>query len=335
MGGARLRAGAVLSVTGPYRAFGRQAARALRLWAEWDGGVDLELVDDEGIPGRASRSAHDLGRRVDLLLGPYSTLLANAAAGAVLEDGGLLWNHGGSGSHVERGFPGHVISVLTPTTRYAEPFLTWFGAQGGRGELWIAAGRGRFARQVTRAAADACERAGFKHRRVVSAELVRGPAVTAPWSLFSAGSFEEDTEVANWAAGSPSVRVICAVGAGVHRFRDAVSRHDGVLAVAQWVAGRCSAPPIGPSEPAFLRAYEGRWHEPLDYPGVQAVAAAVLATHCARTAGETGRGALWQAATRLRTTTLFGNFEVDPDSGEQTGHQMVLLRWSHDRLSPV
>ncbi len=162
-------------MSGPYHHFGTQAARALRLWAEWDTGVVLDVVDDEGSPARAAAAAQRLGRRADLLLGPYSTVLASAAARAVQEDGGLLWNHGGSGSHVERGFGGHVVSVLTPTPRYAEPFLAWFATAGTVGidtELWIAEGAGRFARQVARGAADRCTATGIAHRRVTSADLL-------------------------------------------------------------------------------------------------------------------------------------------------------------------
>ena len=296
----------------------------------------VEIVDDEGTPQGAAEAAHRFGPRVDLLLGPYSTVLANAAARAIEEDGGLLWNHGGSGSHVERGYPGHVVSILTPTRRYADPFLAWLEAVSSATELWIAAGAGRFARQVAGGAAAGCARAGIEHRRVASAELIRGPAVSGPWNLFSAGSFEEDVELANWAtrSGLPP-RVMCAVGAGVHRFRDAAGRHDGVLGVAQWAAGRRAAAAEGPAEAHFLQAYLDRWHQPLDYPGIQAVAGAVIAVHCARTAGQTGRQALWCAAAELRTSTLFGDFEIDPSTGEQVGHRVVLVHWDGDRLALV
>jgi ABC-type branched-subunit amino acid transport system substrate-binding protein len=329
--------GAALSLSGPYQRFGTQAARALRLWAEWDAGVVLDVVDDEGSQARAATAVHGLARRADLLLGPYSTVLASAAARAVREDGGLLWNQGGSGSHVERGFAGHVVSVLTPTPRYADPFLAWLGTGGTAGigtELWIAEGAGRFARQVARGAADRCAATGIPHRRVTSTDLLRGPAPLTPWSLFSAGSLEEDARVASWATGCGSPpTLLCAVGAGVHGFRELVARHDGVLGVAQWVAGGPAIARLGPDEASFVRAYRDRWQQPPDYPGVQAVAAAVIAVQCARTAGGTDRIALWRAAGELLTTTLFGEFEIDATSGEQTGHRMVLVRWSGDRLA--
>ena len=56
--------------------------------------------------------------RSDLLLGPYFTVLRRAADDMAAEAGWLVWNHGGSGDDVETAHPGHVVSVLTPTSRY-------------------------------------------------------------------------------------------------------------------------------------------------------------------------------------------------------------------------
>jgi hypothetical protein len=67
---------------------------------------------------------------------------------------------------------------------------------------------------------------------------------------------------------------------------------------------------------------------------VQAAATAVIAAHCARLAGTTRREALWQAASSLKTSTLFGAFKIDPATGAQTSHQTVLLQWTGaDRLA--
>jgi hypothetical protein len=77
-----------------------------------------------------------------------------------------------------------------------------------------------------------------------------------------------------------------------------------------------------------LRAYADSGEAALpDYPAVQAVAGAVLATHCARQAGSVTRDALWAAACALDTSTLFGGFRIDPVTGAQVKHRTVLVRW--------
>jgi hypothetical protein len=72
-----------------------------------------------------------------------------------------------------------------------------------------------------------------------------------------------------------------------------------------------------------------------DYPAVQAVAGAVIATHCAGLAGGTDRAALWAAAADQDTSTLFGGFRIHPGSGAQMKHHAVLVRWADSDLTPV
>jgi hypothetical protein len=72
-----------------------------------------------------------------------------AAGHMAAESGWLIWNQGGSGDDVEEAHPGHVISVLTPTGRYAEPFLPKLASEpGGSGDLCIVQGPGSFGRQA-------------------------------------------------------------------------------------------------------------------------------------------------------------------------------------------
>jgi len=70
-----------------------------------------------------------------------------------------------------------------------------------------------------------------------------------------------------------------------------------------------------------------------DYPAAQALAAAVLAAHCARQDGDST--VLWSAAAALDTETLFGGFRIDPATGVQVKHEAVLVRWTQEGLTAV
>jgi len=118
-----LRVGACLSLSGRFSRFGRQAARALQAWASLDGGAQVLIEDDASDVSQLRATLPRVAAATDLLLGPYSTLLMRAAGDLAAEAGWIVWNHGGSGDDVETAHPGYVISVLTPTKRYAEPFL--------------------------------------------------------------------------------------------------------------------------------------------------------------------------------------------------------------------
>jgi ABC-type branched-subunit amino acid transport system substrate-binding protein len=338
----RLRIGACLSLSGRFTQFGRQAAQGLETWRSLDGAADILVEDDCSDPRTLERVLPDVAARCDILLGPYSTRLMRAAGRMAAESDRLVWNHGGSGDDVEGAHPGHVVSVLTPTSRYAEPFLLQLATEaGGAHDLCIVQGPGSFGRQVADGAEVIARGLGIRTVRAAADDQVPPAGISAEWDLFSAGVFEQDAELVSKALRSPAPpRRVCAIAAGVREFGRVVGDPEGVFGIAQWFPGDRHDVALGPAEDEFLRAYSDRAGTP-DYPAVQAVAGAVIATHCARMAGGTSRDALWAAAADLETSTLFGAFRIDAGSGAQVKHQTVLIRWtdgeprSVDRSAPA
>jgi hypothetical protein len=191
----RLRVGACLSLSGRFSRFGRQAAHALETWASLDGGAHVLIEDDASDLAKLRAVLPELAARSDLLLGPYSTLLMRAAGDMAAESGWLLWNHGGSGDDVETAHPGYVVSVLTPASRYAEPFLRHLaGCTPASCELRIAHGAGRFGRQVASGAETHARQLGISCQQSGPAESVLSGDMPAEWVLFTAGTFEDDIQ---------------------------------------------------------------------------------------------------------------------------------------------
>jgi hypothetical protein len=315
---ARLRVGACLSLTGKFGRFGRQAAAGLEAWRSLTDLRELAAV----LPRVAARC--------DLLLGPYSTVLMRTAGRMAAEHGWLAWNHGGSGDDVETAHPGHVVSVLTPASRYAEPFLRYIAA-GEPGELVIVGGKGSFGRQVADGAAATAAQLGIHAARVPPDDAL---SRHGEWDLLSAGVFEDDASLTARALKSARPpRHICAVAAGVREFSQAIEDPEGVFGIAQWFPGSASAVATGPAEREFLRTYVAQTDGPPDYPAVQAAAGAALAVQCAELAGTTGPGDLWAAAASLETSTLFGAFGIDRRTGAQVKHRTVLVHWSGGELT--
>jgi ABC-type branched-subunit amino acid transport system substrate-binding protein len=331
-----LRVGACLSLSGKYAQFGTQAARALEVWRLLDGGADLVLEDDRSDPRTLEAALRRTARRCDLLLGPYSTQLTRAAGRVAAEAGWLLWNHGGAGDDVEAAYPGHVVSVLTPTSRYSEPFLRRLASDRGNRTLWIVHGRGSFGRQVAAGAAVTALRLGVKFARIGPGEDLPLVDPRSGWDLFCAGLFEEDVRTVRRAMELPCPpRMLCAIAAGVREFSKVTGNVEGIFGVGQWFPGHKLALRLGPPEADFIAAYSDLTGRMPDYPAAQALASAVLAAHCARQAGDVGRHALWSAAAALDTETLFGGFRIDPATGTQVKHEAVLTRWTPDGLTAV
>jgi ABC-type branched-subunit amino acid transport system substrate-binding protein len=329
-----LRVGACLSLSGTYARFGRQAALGLEIWRSLDGAADLRIEDDRSDPRMLERAIRRVSEECDVLLGPYSTRLMRTAGEVAAELDRVIWNHGGSGDDVEAAHPGHIVSVPTPASRYAEPFLRHLRSDPESARLWIVQGKGGFGRQVAAGAETTAHTLGIDTVRLGPGDGLPPAGSSASWDLFCAGMFEEDVEVVARALGSPNPpRVVCAVAAGVREFGRALENAEGIFGVGQWFPR--SGPPVrlGPSEADFLAAYTGRTATLPDYPAVQAVAAAVLAAHSARLAGGTTREPLWSTASALDTATLFGAFRIDPYNGTQLGHTAAFSRWT--RQGPV
>jgi hypothetical protein len=149
--------------------------------------------------------------------------------------------------------------------------------------------------------------------------------------LLSAGRFEDDVSIVNAARSlTRPPRDICSIAAGVSDFASLVEQPSGIYGIAQWFDGCGDRPELGPAAAEFVEAYSRSVAGRPDYPALQAVASAVLATHCAAIAGTVRREALWAAAVALDTSTLLGRFAVDRLTGAQLAHSPVLVRWRGD-----
>ncbi len=193
-------------------------------------------------------------------------------------------------------------------------------------------GKGSFGRQVAAGARATAGRLRIEVTAAAPGELPTAGGLRGRWGLLCAGTFEEDVDAVRRARLLPNPPdVICAVAAGVREFGEAVANASGIFGVGQWLPGGTGSPGIGPAEPAFLAACAARYPSAPDYPAVQAAAAAVIATHCARLAGGTGPSDLWRAALGLDARTLFGAFRIDA-AGVQVGHEATLARWSDGQM---
>jgi hypothetical protein len=332
----RLRIGACLSLSGKFARFGRQAALGLRAWQSLDGTAELIIEDDRSDQRTLAAILPDVAARSDILLGPYSTILMRTAGRVAADSDLLVWNHGGSGDDVEQAHPGHVISVLTPASRYATPFIRYLADDDDRPcQLCIVHGPGKFGQQVAEGAAMTAAQLGIA-AVWASSDGFPPSGLAHPWDLFSAGVFEQDAELASKALALPDPpRRLCTVSAGVREFARAVNDPEGVFGIAQWFPGSEQEVLLGPSEEEFFRACAAAGAGVPDYPAVQAAAGAVIAAHCAKLAESMRRENLWAAAASLDTSTLFSGFRIDPSSGVQVRHDTVLVRWTNGQLGSL
>ena len=329
----RLRAALITPLTGPLAPFGQAGATGLALWARhaarlpppWTG-VDLD-VRDCGSDVRGSMRAA-MNDQPDVLFGPYGSHPMLEASRSCPR---VLWNHGGAASRLARpAFP-QVINVLSPASSYFTGVLqavrAYDPAAATVSLLYAASGFGRdVATGAVSSALTLCfevERLPFEpgHAAEAASRVPRADV------LLVVGSFADELAAAPLVLQRPW-RAAAFVGAGVEEVLAALgNQREGLLGPAQWVASAAPAPDEGPDAEWFVTRYRRTAGGDPPYPAAQAFAAGLLCARCLRDSGRGDDTAQLAASQQLVCTTLFGAFRLDPLSGLQAGHQMLIVQW--------
>src|SRR3989304_4443484 len=116
-------AGVSLSLSGRFRLQGQEALNGLRLWVDQTSPflpLRLIVLDDESRSEQARENVLSLLKRdrVDLLFGPYSSVLTMAAAPIAEGHGKILWNHGGAADAIYEQDWRHLVSLPSPASDY-------------------------------------------------------------------------------------------------------------------------------------------------------------------------------------------------------------------------
>ena len=310
-----VRAAAALALSGRYAFGGRQAATGLQAWAR-HAGVRLTVVDATSDPARSARSVRALGRRHDLLFGPYASGPMRAVQRELRGESWVIWNHGAASA---RPSPLRQVDVLAPATRYWEGLADVLAERGvDLDRVALVVGRSPFGRDVARGAIGALARRLARPLWVGELDPSTAPVAAATarelgaQAIVGCGRLEDDIALGEALRGAPVVVALVACGvAEIERYLGPAI--DGWIGPAQW-------PPDG-RRPTFALPADA------DYPAAQAAAAGIVAAAALTAAGTSDPDALWDAARSLRMDTHIGPFSVDA-LGQQTGAVPSLVAWS-------
>jgi branched-chain amino acid transport system substrate-binding protein len=319
------RAALVTPLSGPLERFGIAGAVGLRLWAGWSG-TELEVVDAYPSVAAAMRVAQ--ARKPDVLFGPYGASPAVAAARATRR---VLWNHGGSTAQLSRPEFAHVVNVLSPAATYFAAVLRAIHAADPELQrVSLMHSSTRFGREVAAGAEAAALDLGFELNTTayMQGEVAATAArVVAADVLLVAGQFEEELTAARVLLGR-GWRAAAFIGAGVDEVLVQLGdAREGLLGPAQWVARVARHPDLGPAAKWFVEAFRQETGADPPYPAAAAFAAGVLAGRCLMDTADDD--SVLNAAANLRVRTLFGDFGLDPVTGLQVGHEVMVVQWQN------
>jgi branched-chain amino acid transport system substrate-binding protein len=316
-----ITAALTLSLTGKYGRQGTEAAEGVRLWAD-EASIRLTLIDDHSSKARAVEAYAGWIDGVDLLLGPYASGLVRAVGPLVRDAGRILWNHGGSADDLAQ--PG-IASLPAPASTYFEGIVDE-AINRNLGRLIVVQGPGPFARTVANGAKTRAAEQGIDIQ-TIDASVVENEVLDEA-ALLVAGPFEHDVAVVRGLRDrGQSPALLGAVAAGIPAFAQELGEAaEGVLAPVQWWPDS-QTPKIGPSGTDFVTHHQHRTGRHPSYPAAQAAAAGYLA-HAAHRL-DLGVDDL----PRWTTSTLFGDFALDPD-WNQVGHHITTIHWQRGRMIP-
>lgn len=352
-----LKIGMAVSLSGQFQVQGRQALSGLQAWADdvnRAGGicvssksptpVSLVYYDDASNRNQVRRATECLitTDRVDILLGPYSSMLAEAAADVAEAHRKLLWNQGGAADSIyQRGYR-WIVGILTPASEYLTGLLPLVRQADSKATkvAIIRAASGQFPRAVCsgvqRVASElGCNVSLWGYRQPVTefTELLDRVEALRPDVLLGVGRMQDDLLLGGeLAARRLELSAAVLVAAGIQPFRDVLGvESEGFLGPSQWESSVRHRHDYGPAAPQVLKSMLQHGSGTVDYPMVQAYAGALVAQRCVEAAGTVADAALRSMAGMLDFSTFFGPFKIDPETGRQTGHSMLIVQWQQGR----
>lgn len=349
--------GAALSLSGRFAIQGQQAQRGLTLWAadtNVAGGiyvadrsahlpVELLIFDDASRSAQAvAASEHLIGAdRVDLLVGPYSSVLTLAVAPVAERHRKVLWNHGGSTDAVTSQGLRYLVNLLSPASHYftgvldmareLDPAATRVALlHGVRGTFpqAVIGGAETYARQ--QGLQIVCK-APYPPLESDFTSLAAQVAALHPDIILGVGQTEADLAFARQLTQQRSTAVVIGlVAAPIALFPQTLGADaHGMVGPSQWEPGVRYTPELGPTPVGFTAHFRHQFQVDPDYVAAQAYAIGLVIQRCIELTGTLRDESLLEAARILDLTTFYGNFKLDRATGAQIGHRLVVVQWQH------
>ncbi len=361
--GGMIRVGLPVPLTGRYDLLGTRNLQGARLWEEWvndQGGVYVKETgrkvpvkvvwhDTKSSEERTVKLTKQLIKedKVHFLLGPYGSTLTLAAAPVTERYGKLMFSHSGASDKIwEQGY-NYVIGVLSPSSYYYKSTMELLASlippartlalmtEDTPFNLSIREGIKRWAQDL-----------GFEiifdevypARPAALSSVLKEVKKKAPHAILASSHFRDGVLLARQAAELGVYTRFFAVGSAPSTVEwwEAAGPEAGQYAVAtsQWE-------PIGGPDPAafpnwfgpkmtgraFNAWFERRWGRPTDFRGTQGFTAGLILQWAIENAGGLATDKVRAALNRMDIMTLYGRQKIDPATGIQVGHSLVVAQW--------
>ncbi|MCE4620931.1 MAG: amino acid ABC transporter substrate-binding protein [Desulfurococcales archaeon] len=363
-----IKIGMTISLTGKYATEGKQALcgiKAAIAWLNDKGGItvggttykfQLIYYDDQSSSDLVSTLYNKLINedQVNFLLAPYSSGLTSAAAPIAEQYKVLMLSHGGASDKIfEQGYQ-YLVQVLSPASMYLVSALDLIKKYIPDAKIAFIYENKPFAKAVIEGARKHAEELGLNVVYVNAYE-----AGTTDFSTYIQAAMDKGADVllggGHYEDGKALVKqahdlgwklkfIAILVAPAQPKFYDELKADvaEGVAFPAQWAQQAEYSPDVasslglewyGPTKDEWLQYFNQICPE-LEAPAYQAAeagAAVIVLAKAIEVAGSLDSTAVRQALNNLDLLTFFGRFKIDPQTGKQMGHQMVIMQWQNGK----
>jgi branched-chain amino acid transport system substrate-binding protein len=311
--------------------------------------------DDESNPDRVRALYTELATEdnVDFLISPYSSGLADVAAGLAERHGKLMITAGSSADSTHKKGYKLVFQTLTPASKFltgAAELLEHLDPAARR--IAIVYENEKFATDVATALQDYAKAQGFQ---VVLFEkyasdttdflpFISKLAASQPDAIMGGGHYADTSLFAKQLAEQSVTAKFVAllVAPPDPKFAELGEAALGIVGPSQWepqvqyspeAAQAAGLPWFGPSVNEFLNAYRATYSQEPSYRSAGAYAAGLMLQRAIETADSLELEKVKAALEAMDMMVFYGRvkFDTSPDQhGLQIGHEMVYVQWQKD-----
>ena len=349
-----IKLGVSISLSGRYSVQGTESFDGLTLWVKdtnQSGGILIKkkgkkipvnlIYYDDGSSSETCKILIDkliIKDKVDVLIGPYSSGLTLSAAPIAEKYKKILWNHGGSSDEIfKKGFR-YIVSTISPASKYLNGIIDMVRTidKEAKKIALIQADDSGFSTNVAEGAKRYGKEKGFQVTNFKYQSgtkdfsfLLNNVKQNNPDIILSAGRAEDDLILAKQILEHKVVaKAIGLVVAGIKHFKEQLGKDaEGFLGPTQWERGIKIKPDFGPTPEEFFKRFKETYGKEPDYPAAQGYNIGLVIQKGIEESGTLEDISIRETAGRTQFRTFYGDFKIDPVTGNQIGHKMVIVQW--------
>lgn len=294
--------------------------------------------------------------RVHFIIGTYSSPLVTAQAPITEKYGYVLVNWGAASDYIYQQGYKYVVGIFTPASKYLVMALEALRSiDPGLNKIAIMYKDDEFNRASGIGASAKAKEMGFQivYEKVYPTDIkdftpyITDLARSGAGALFVSAHYADGQLLTRQLAdaGVNFKYIAINIAACLPSYYETLGKiAEGILCPSQWEPGAKYSPDLarsmgiewfGPTSDEFLAIFRNVTGDPKILPsyhsgsGAAAVLALVKAIEIAQSLDQ---DAVRQAFNRLHIMTFYGVLKIDPATGNQVGHEMVLGQWQNGRF---